>query len=481
MTFHIRDGLERADGKPLNAYDFEFALQRAIDPRVPDKVYTSILYDIQGAEELDAMAYQSSPPRNNEVETAFKNYGVNALDSRTLKITFKQPIGFWDYVASTWVTYPVDESEVAVDPDAWWKSAIRHNGNGPFRFDSIEQGKRIVLVANPNYWRGKQKLERVELEYNSDNAILLEAYRRNELDLIASVSTDQIASLTLDSTLSQDLTRYPSAWILAFGFNQARAPFDDIYVRIAFSQAFNREAFIREVRDGVGQVYTRWIPPGVPGAQPERDGVPNYDPKAAVKTLVDHGYAAPNSTTANLQVDCSKLGDITLSYYSTVLNNKRFQFLADNFESVFGCDITLDPQSTTPPSSPASSAPLIRSTGWIQDYPHPQNWLSVYWTCNGFARPLGYCNSALDAKLRVADQTRDWTTARALYQEAEEILVASVPAAIYSYGENIYLIKPWVQGAREHTSSSDSWVGEYGPVWDYTIDLTQVPASYPEK
>src|SRR5512138_1579676 len=53
MTFHIRDGLKRFDGTPITAKDYEYALKREVDPNVPGKQYTSILYDVKGAEDLD--------------------------------------------------------------------------------------------------------------------------------------------------------------------------------------------------------------------------------------------------------------------------------------------------------------------------------------------------------------------------------------------------------------------------------------------
>jgi ABC-type oligopeptide transport system substrate-binding subunit len=44
--------------------------------------------------------------------------------------------------------------------------------------------------------------------------------------------------------------------------------------------------------------------------------------------------------------------------------------------------------------------------GWTQDYPDPQNWLSMAWTCDGglLAKPLGYCNPHFDALVMQADR-----------------------------------------------------------------------------
>jgi len=277
--------------------------------------------------------------------------------------------------------------------------------------------------------------------------------------------------------------RYPAAITIAIAFNNTRKPFDDKNVRAAFSAGFDREAWVNDVLKGLGGPYTRWIPPGVPGAQPDKVGVPAYDAAAAVKYLTDNGYAAKDSTADKPKVDCAKLGDLKLTYAATPLNHARFQFIAGDYVKVFGCPITLDPVDATVITAltkDVKTNPQIARQGWIQDYPHPQNWLSVYWVCGAFSKRYGYCNPTLDATLKDADSTLDFEAAIKKYQAAEDILMSDVPAAFSNYSANVYLVAPWVIGPKDYPSSSDAeWAGEWGPVWTYDIDLSKVPADYP--
>src|SRR5512142_797512 len=96
MTFHIRDGLVRSDGTPITAADFEYALKREVDPNVPDKQYTSILYDVKGAEDLDNFDVKKGTKA--DLDKLWANYGVKALDKSNLEVTFKNPVGFWQYI-----------------------------------------------------------------------------------------------------------------------------------------------------------------------------------------------------------------------------------------------------------------------------------------------------------------------------------------------------------------------------------------------
>lgn len=487
MTFHIRDGLERSDGRSLACADFEYALRRQVDPFTPDKQYTSILYDIKGARELDDYAYstETSQLSRARVNELYENYGVRCLDDRTLQVAFNTPIGFWGYIASTWVTFPTDERSVQRDFGNWSTLPSGHIANGPFRITEINQGQNIVFEANPIYWRGKPNLDRIEFIYNNDAAVLLEAYKNGELDIIA-VSPDQIDEVNTTPDLSRALVRYPLAVTFAIAFNQTRSPFDDKNVRLAFSQALDREGYVQQVLNGIGVPYTRWIPPGVPGAQANREGVPGTDAAAALRTLVENGYAAADSTAENPKVDCARLGEIKLTHSDTPLNRARSQFLAENFERVFGCAFPLDPVEPTSYAGLLRSidtVPQITRIGWIQDYPHPQNWLSTYWTCNGFGSSrTGYCNSEFDLKLEQANSEPNVTRALGLYQEAEDMLMADVPAAFQNLTESLFLVQPWVIGPDQYTSSGDlEWPGTWGPIWEYDIDLSQVPVSYSQR
>lgn len=477
MIFHIRDDLRRADGTPVNASDFEYALKRAVDPRLTDKQYTDIVHDIKGADDL--IDVEGKKLNDDDLNKLYGKFGVSADDNlRELTVTFARPVGFWQYIASTTITFSPDKKKVDAAPNSWWSKVEGHNCYGPFKFQSIEQGKRIVFEANPNYWRGKPELDRIEITYLSDEVQRLESYKRGELDEIG-VSAITLDSVTNDAKLSSELLRYPSALTVAIGFNNVRKPFDDKNVRIAFSEAIDREGWIKEVQKGVGKPYARWIPPGVLGAQPEKTGVPGYNPLLAVDLLIKSGYG----TADGKKVDCNKLGELKLTFSNSAQNTPRFQFLSANLKRVFDCPVILDPVEPTAYATltrDPKTNPKISRQGWIQDYPHPQNWLSFYWKCDGYAKRYSYCNKDLDLLLTKADATVSSSDAMKLYQQAEDLLLGDLPGAPISYSENLYLLKSYIKGPKDNLSSFDyAWAGEWGPISTYDVELRQVPSTYP--
>ncbi len=486
IKFHIRNGLKRSDGSPLACADFEYALKREVDPYTTGRLYTSLVLDIKGAQALIDYADKTEPDKldKQQVDALYANYGVSCVDSQTLQVELVSPIGFWEYIASTWVTFPTDRRSVEKDPNTWWTKAENHIGNGPFRIVQIEEGKRIILEANPNYWGGRPKIDRIEFIYNTDNQVLFEGYKKGELDLIA-VLPEWLAEIQNTPTLQASFVRYPAAEVTSFAFNNTRKPFDDKNVRVAFSELLDRAGYSNDVNKGTTTPYTRWIPPGVPGAQPDKPGVPDTDFAAAIKTLVENGYAAPDSTPDKPKVDCFKLGDLKLTYPARPVEHARASYIANNIQRVLGCPVTLDPVDATVYSDlikDVKTNPQISRQGWLEDYPHPQNWLTVYWVCGSFSKRYGYCNPKLDQLLHDADQTLDFEQAIQKYKAAEDLLLNDVPGAMAYYGQNMFLIAPYVLGPKEHTSSEDGiWLGSYGPITQYDIDLTKVPANYPKR
>jgi oligopeptide transport system substrate-binding protein len=320
------------------------------------------------------------------------------------------------------------------------------------------------------------------LTYTNDTQLLFEAYKKGELDIVG-VAPEWLQEINSTDALKADFIRFPAAIGNGLTYNNADKRFQDKNVRIAFSQAIDRNGWVNDVLKGIGKPYTRWIPPGLPGAQGDKPGVPDTDAAAAVKTLVGDGYAAADSTADAPKVDCAKLGDLKVTYPATTLNHARFQFVAGNLVRVFNCPVTLDPVDPTVYTAltkDPKTFPLLSRQGWIQDYPHPSNWLSVYFTCAGFAKRSSYCNKDFDALTAKADASTNFEESIKLYQQAEDLLLSDVPTAFTNYGENLYLVKPYVLGIKDNLGPSDAaWPGEYGPTNQYDIDLSKVGPGYP--
>ena len=137
--------------------------------------------------------------------------------------------------------------------------------------------------------------------------------------------------------------------------------------------------------------------------------------------------------------------------------------------------ITLEPTEGTALSAlrkePSTFPQLLLTSNWIQDYPDPQNWLSVYFKCDAvFAKRFGYCNPEFDKLVTEADQSFDQAKRLELYQQAGQILVEDIPMAFLYNLSNVVLVNPSVTGYKA-TAVDAEWPGQFGSL--LTVDKSE--------
>jgi oligopeptide transport system substrate-binding protein len=465
ITFHLREGLKYSDGSPLTAENFRYAVERTCDP-VTAGEYQSILFEIVGCAEFAGLsANEEGEAREytpEEYEEARSALGAKALDDRTLQIDLTNPAPYYHTIAYTWVFYPVKKEIVDADPDNWWKTAENHIGNGPFRVTGIDENQRWTFEANENYWQGRPKLDGIEYVYIDDAAVALEAYRAGDLD-ITRVRTPQIPEVTTDPELSEQLVSYPLAATFTLAMNLTQEPFTDRKVREAFSYAIDRETLCAEVRSGSCSPTLSWIPEGVGGAiETDKYG---FDPEAAVQALAESSYGGPEG-----------LPEITLSVDADVSGRvQEAEWIAGEIRDILGVELAIEPVDGTTlialRKDVTTHPQLLYFGGWYQDYPDPQNWLSVYWPCDAdFAQRLGYCNEELDALTEQGDTTVDPEERITFYEQASEILVEDVPGP-FLFNERVnFVVSPNVTGLTPN-SNDTQWPGNLSSLM--TLDKTE--------
>jgi len=469
LTFHLRAGLTYSDGSPLTAERFRYAIERNCDPNTAGQ-YQSILFEIVGCEEfassLTAPEVGEGTPAPevdpNAYETTKAALGVKAIDDTTLELTLTHPAPYYPTVASLWVFFPAKQELIEQGGDAWWKDPTLQLGNGPFQISGWDENQRVAFVANENYWGGRAKLDGMEYIYQGESSVALEAYKNGDLDIMQ-VDSVQIPEVQADSTLSSQLLSYATASSYGIGFNLAQEPFNDQKVREAFAQALDRETYCSVIRNGDCNPTLSWIPEGLPGAiETDLNG---FDPEKAVATLAESSYGGPES-----------LPEINFFYNSDdAANTARAEWIAGQYRDILGVTITLQPTEGTALTAlrkdPATFPQMLLTTSWIQDYPDPQNWLSVFWKCTAtFAIRASYCNEEFDALVDQADVEFDATKRLELYQQAGQILVQDCPIAFAYNLSNVVLVNPAVTGYVA-TALDAEYPGQFASLLN--IDITQ--------
>jgi oligopeptide transport system substrate-binding protein len=465
LTFTLRPDLKYSDGSPLTAENFRYAVERTCDP-VTAGEYQSILFEIVGCAEFAGLALDEEGNAREytpeEYEAARSALGATVVDDLTLQLDLTNPAPYFHTIAYTWVFYPVKAEIVAEDPENWWKTAENHIGNGPFRVTGIAEDQEWTFEANENYWQGRPLLDGIDYVYVEDAAVALEAYRAGDMDIVQ-LEPPQIPEVQADPELSEAYVAYPTASTYNLAMNLDKEPFTDLKVREAFAYAFDRETYCAEVRSGDCVPTLTWVPEGVPG-HIETDRYA-FDPEAAVQALAESSYGGPEG-----------LPEIQLFFNSETSGaTERAEWVAGHYRDVLGVELVLEPtdgttlvalrkDSTTHPQ-------LLLVGGWIQDYPDPQNWLSVYWKCDAtFAERVGYCNEEFDALVEQGDTTVDPEERITFYEQAGEILINDQPGPFLYSLQGVFVVNPAVTGYTA-TSSEVEWPGSLSSLM--TIDKTE--------
>ena len=478
VTFHLRGDLTYNDGSPITAERFRYAVERDCDPRTAAP-YAHLIFVIAGCEafatslpaadgEEGAPAATPIPQALAAYEAARANLGVRVLDDRTLEIELVHPAAYLPTITTTWLFAPVPQEVVEADPDNWWRDATNWVSNGPFAMSAIDidgdlADREVRFVPNEHYWGGRPQLNEIVYRYFDSDDESFAAYRRGELE-VSRVPYPYGAQPEIadDPQLSQELLRIPVAATIGFGMNLNEEPFQDLHVREAFAYGLDREGFCRDVWLGACIPTLSWIPPGVPG-HIETDAFA-YDPVAAKKALAASSYGGPEN-----------LPEVTFRYGAGDTEGQDIaEWLADNYRTSLGIEIKLLP-TTDEEFEARDEAGTVAQFGWWdwnQDYPDPQNWLSVVWTCDSgeFAGPLGYCNPRFDELVARADQEADQDARMALYDEAQRLLIADAPIVMSFIDTNALIVKPTVNGYT--TTPRDLWPG-----WSTLLTVDVAPAA----
>ncbi len=451
-TFKLRPDARFSDGEPVTAQNFEYAWRRLANPETAGEYQSLPCGIIKGYSEYSAAACEGLSVEEalaRDQDELLANFGVRAIDDLTLEIELTAPAPYFPAMAALWIGAPARQDLVERGED-WWYDAENYIGNGPFVLKEWDHGNRAIWAPNPNYVGplGPVKLKRVEYYMITEGQVAFQAYQNGELEILG-VAPEDLATVQSDPQLNQQIVNTVGSCTFYFGFNTKKPPFDDVKVRQGFAQAFDREAWNRDIFNGLGSVAFTFIPPGFPGHQPDLK-LWEFDPQAARATIAESSYGGVEN-----------LPEIKLTYSASARNNARFEWIANQLKQNLGIDAVLDPVDPTAFSAlTKEDPPQMFSLGWCADYPDPQNWISLFQTNGLLSTRVGYSNPEFDELVRQADIEQDPVKRLQLYNEAEKILITDAPIAVTRNDGGPVLVKPYVQGVTEETITPiDYWLG----------------------
>jgi ABC-type oligopeptide transport system substrate-binding subunit len=410
-TFVIRKDSKWSDGSPCTARDFEWSFKRQLDPATAAP-YASFLYDIKNGEAF-----------NKKQVTDASQVGARAKDDWTLEVTLEGPRGYFPVLAAYLAALPAHRPSVEKHGDKWTEAA-NIVCNGPFILEAWEHNKVIVLRRNKHFFGAKDiTLDKVTIPIIPVASGAL-PYENNELDLTLLQSGD-LRRLQSSPKTEKEVFRYPypGTWYLLP--QTTKAPFDNLKVRRAVSQAVDRENVVK-VAQGFAIPAHSMIPPGFPGATDDAKirAIQKFDPKAAIAHLKGTPFEGGKNWPR-----------IVLSMRDEALGSKP---LAEAVQSVLLESLNMKTELEV--LEPRVFRDRLWKQDlqfvwirWFMDYPDPHNeYFDTFYGKKTTGRRQAWVNDAFDKELELGRDTRDTKKRLEHYLKAEEIMqndVGYVPVA----------------------------------------------------
>ncbi len=426
-TFTIREDATWSDGLKVTAGDFVYSIKRLLDPSVAGP--SAFLYMIirGGGEYLSAKGGDPST-----MQLLRDAVAVEALDDHTLHITLSEPNPTFLQKMALAPAFPVRQDIVEEFSDGWTESG-NLIGNGPYILTQWVHQSRIVLEANPEYWGPEPGLTKISLSMITDVNAELAAYQAGKLDM-SQVPPGTETVILGDASLGKEVIRSTDLRTFGLFFNTSQAPFDNLLVRKAFTTAIDRNAWISKVKNGVGRPATGWLPPGMPGHEPDLGSQYTFDQERAAQLLADAGYPGGEG-----------LPSVSLTYVEAGDQHIMAEFLQAQMKDNLGVDMPLSPLDSFQQVVGARQFQVVLVSPGA-DYPDPEGALASLFVTGAPVNITQYSNPEFDRLAGLAASELDQEERLDLWKRAHRIIVEEAPVGFFFYGERFFLKKPRVQG-----------------------------------
>ena len=247
FTFHLRDGVTFANGKPFTADDAAFSI-----------------HYVQN-EWTNGLKAQMDPVTDVEV-----------VDERTLRVTVEGGTAAED----AWLWSMGTLTGAMMTPAGVDKLATAPLGTGPYTVARFDVGEAIEFDAREDYWGGDVARDGM-IRYFDDPVSAVNALRVGDADVVWGMQAPQLID-TLPEDIRVEVGTTNGEVLLSM--NNTRAPFDDPNVRRAVAYAVDRAAVNEVVYNGLAtDTGGAPVPPTDPW-YPGRDFYP-FDPDKARELL----------------------------------------------------------------------------------------------------------------------------------------------------------------------------------------------------
>lgn len=415
-------------GRIVQSDDVKFSFERVLDPKTLSP-RTPIFEVIRGAKDF-------AEGKAKGVE------GIRVLSPSTFEIELIEAYAPFLTTLTMPQGFIVPREDVVQLKERFPRHPV---GTGSFIMESYTPGKRVTMVANPDYFEGRPKLDRIEFLIVTDEDARFTMFLNGEIHHTTVTDPYYPVVTEPESKWSGLFTEISELGVYYYGFNVKIPPFDNVLVRRAFCHAVDREAIKKYLKNGSVDVATsplphvlrRWSPPL------GDDIAVEFNPVRADKLLTQAGYPRDAKTGMRTGLPAIPL------YIPEVKEHIRIaQAIQANLADL-GVDTSIKIIAWK-----AYLEELKRGNfgffrmGWVADYKDADNFLYYNFHSYNIGRGnyTGYSNPKVDELIIKARQNTNIEYRTKLYQEIEKQILKDAVWICLFYYKTAILKQPNVRG-----------------------------------
>ncbi len=298
-VYHLRKGVISPWGNEFTADDILWRIERG---KATGAINNFLEY-------LVNMPGQTINPPESGGYTKIDKYTVEITSSAGMPLACKALTNFYN----PWLDSTAIMSH-ATDEDPWANKWVSTNGGGfgAYRVTEWSPGKRVVMVANEDYWRGAPEIKKIIYLVVPESANRVALLQEGKVHLAEGLTPDEIVALG-DSEKARGLAvrGNQSMWVM---INNELPPYDNVKVRRAINHLIDREAIVNNIYHGMMNLWQGVMPSTYPGYE---DWLKyDYNPAKAKALLAEAGF--PNGFDAEIAFNA---GDATQESISILLQS----------------------------------------------------------------------------------------------------------------------------------------------------------------
>jgi oligopeptide transport system substrate-binding protein len=433
VYFHNDNCFENSRGRKVVAEDFVYSFLRLYNSKVSSALSLMTHFELGKLEERT---------------------GVVAINDSTLELRLNKPFNAFLSLMSMKYFSVIPHEAIERYGDDFRKHPV---GTGPFRFKHWEEGTKLVMLRNENYFETDAKgkhlpyLDAVTVSFIRDRETAFMELLNGKFDMLSGADAFNINEV-LDKegnlrALYQSKfflqkhtflkTDYIGILVDSSSALVKQSPLRAKQIRKAVNHAFDREKLIRFLRNKIGTpAVAGFIPKGSKSYDPLVVKGYSYDPDKVKALLQEAGYPGGKG-----------LPELTIHITDSYKEQAEFiqSQLAENNITV---NISVEKTSILRQAVNNGEYMLFKKS-WFCDYADDENFMSLFYSKNFTPEGVNffrYKNALFDKYYEEALLVRDEQRRKLLFNRMDSLIVEDAPCIPLYYDEVIRLVRHNVKG-----------------------------------